>query len=237
MTQLRVSILMLLTLTVILLGTGSCQPGAESAPPSSQPPYYSEATFMPQWLDGEAVPDSFHQIPTFSLTNQLGDPVTEATVAGKVFVVDFFFTACPGICPRMTDNMSLVQQAFADDDGVLLLSHSVTPEYDSVAVLQRYAEEKGVIAGKWHLLTGNRDEIYSLGRNAYFVEEDLGLEKAPYDFIHTENFVVVDQQRHIRGIYNGLDPAAIGQLIADVRTLIAAGVPSAPDSPIVSSAQ
>ncbi len=178
MRQLRAFIPRLLTLAGLLIGISGCQSGAEPAALLPQLPYYSEATYTPQWFDGEAVPDTFHQIPAFSLTNQLGDPVTEATVAGKVFVVDFFFTACPGICPRMTDNMSLVQQAFADDDGVLLLSHSVTPEYDSVAVLQRYAEDKGVIDGKWHLLTGDRDDIYHLGRNAYFVEEDLGLEKA-----------------------------------------------------------
>ena len=212
--------MLLIVFAGLLLGASGCSvepENSETAP--QQLPYYGEATFTPQWFDGGAVPDSFHQIPPFALQNQLGDTVTEATVDGKVFVVDFFFTACPGICPKMTGNMAVVQEAFMDDDEVLLLSHSVTPDYDSVAVLRDYATEKGVIDGKWHLLTGDREEIYALGRKQYFVEEDLGLEKSPDDFIHTENFVLVDQQRHIRGIYNGLDKAAIDQLIADVHTL------------------
>ena len=222
MKRLRQYSFALLAATALLSGVSGCQStgvGENTATTTRQLPYYAEATFTPQWMDEEAVPDSFHQIPSFSLIDQRGDTITERTIEGKVFVVDFFFTACPGICPKMTGNMALVQDAFADDDGVLLLSHSVTPEYDSVAVLKKYAAEKGVIDSKWHLLTGDRDEIYSLGRNDYFVEEDLGLDKAPYDFIHTENFVLVDQHRHIRGIYNGLDLAAIDQLITDVRTL------------------
>jgi protein SCO1 len=112
-----------------------------------------------------------------------------------------------------------IQHAFLADKDVLLLSHSVTPEYDSVSILRDYAEMKGVVEGKWHLLTGNRDEIYNLGRNQYFVEEDLGLEKDPDDFIHTENFVLVDQNRYIRGIYNGLNKTSVNQLIADINTL------------------
>ncbi len=219
MKRLRGYGLSLLAITGVLLGGSGCDAEQESTTAVRQLPYYEEATYTPRWFDGEAVPDGFHRIPAFALQNQLGDTVTEATVNGKIFVVDFFFTACPGICPKMTDNMAIVQEAFADAEEVLLLSHSVTPEYDSVAVLGRYAEEKGVIDGKWHLLTGDRDEIYELGRNDYFVEEDLGLEKAADEFIHTENFVLVDQQRHIRGIYNGLDRAAVDQLIADMHTL------------------
>ena len=119
--------------------------------------------------------------------------------------------------------MRLIQEAFLEDEEVILLSHSVTPEYDSVPVLQDYAAMKGVVNGKWHLLTGDRHQIYQLGRNQYFVEEDLGLEKDPEDFIHTENFVLVDGSRHIRGIYNGLNKSAVNQLIADIKTLKGAG--------------
>ncbi len=183
-------------------------------------PYYSEATFTPHWLS----PDSpelkdFHRIPAFSLINQNGDTITEKTMEGKIYVTNFFFTSCPGICPKMTNNMALIQEAFLQDDQVLLLSHSVTPDYDSVAVLKDYATAKNIVSGKWHLLTGDRDEIYSLGRNSYFVEEDLGVEKTNDDFLHTENIILVDQNRHIRGIYNGLNKAAIAQLVEDVKVL------------------
>lgn len=183
-------------------------------------PYYSEATFTPQWFDTEEeLPKDFHRIPAFSLRNQLGHDFTEQDVKDKLFVVDFFFTTCPGICPKMTSNMSLVQEAFLSDDDVVLLSHSVTPLYDSVSVLKNYAERKGIIDGKWHLLTGDRDEIYELGRKHYFVEEDLGLAKDLDEFLHTENFVLVDGDRHIRGVYNGLNKTAVNQLIADIKTL------------------
>ncbi len=183
-------------------------------------PYYSEATFTPEWFDAEErVPEDYHQIPSFSLVNQSGETLTEKDVEGKIYVTDFFFTSCPGICPKMTTNMQLVQEAFINDKNVLILSHSVTPEYDSVSVLKTYAELKGVVDGKWHLLTGDRNAIYDLGRNQYFVEEDLGLEKDSDDFIHTENFVLIDQERHIRGIYNGLNKTSVNQLIADIKTL------------------
>jgi protein SCO1/2 len=115
--------------------------------------------------------------------------------------------------------MSTLQDAFEDDDQILLLSHSVTPEKDSVPVLKRYGERHGVNPEKWHLVTGDQQTIYELGRKGYFVEEDLGLEKSPDEFLHTENFVLVDRNKHIRGIYNGLNRTSIQQLIADVKTL------------------
>ena len=134
-------------------------------------------------------------------------------------MVDFFFTSCPGICPKMTANMNILQEEFLKDDDILLLSHSVTPEKDSVTVLKRYAEAKDVVSNKWHLVTGSQQEIYKLGRKDYFVEEDLGIEKDVDEFLHTENFVLIDKNRHIRGIYNGLNKTAINQLIADIKTL------------------
>lgn len=119
----------------------------------------------------------------------------------------------------MTEQMARIQEAFLDDDEVLLLSHSVTPSRDSVPVLQTYALEKGVKSGKWHLVTGAREEVYRLGRQAYFVEEDLGIKRDLNDFLHTENFVLIDQNRHIRGIYNGLNSASVDQLINDIQKL------------------
>lgn len=183
-------------------------------------PYYQEASFTPVWFSSKS--DSvkqLHRIPSFQLVNQLGDTITEMTFENKIYVADFFFTSCFGICPKMTSNMSKIQEVFRKDQDVLLLSHSVTPKYDSVPVLAGYAENNGVIPHKWHLVTGEQKEIYELGRKAYFVEEDLGFAKSADEFLHTENFVLVDKNRHIRGIYNGLNQTAIAQLIADIKTL------------------
>ena len=183
-------------------------------------PYYNEATFTPIWLgENERKAKDLHKIAPFSLINQEGDTITEKTFEGKIYVTDFFFTFCPGICPKMTANMGRLQDAFLTDKDVLLLSHSVTPERDSVPVLKEYAENKGIISSKWHLATGNQEEIYRLGRLEYFVEEDLGITKNVDEFLHTENFVLVDKNRHIRGIYNGLNKSSINQLIADIKTL------------------
>lgn len=183
-------------------------------------PYYAEASFTPQWISPQdPFLADFHQIPAFSLLNQEGDTITERSISGKIYVADFFFSTCPGICPKMTKNMVMVQEAFLEDEEILLLSHSVMPSWDSVSVLKAYAEEHGVNSQKWHLLTGNMEEIYSLGREQYFVEEDLGLQKSADDFLHTENFVLIDKQRHIRGIYNGLNKNSVQQLIADIKTL------------------
>lgn len=183
-------------------------------------PFYQEATFTPYWLDNNSEETAeLHRIPDFSLVNQLGEAVTEETFKDKIYIADFFFTTCPGICPKMTANMTVLQEAFLEEEDVLLLSHSVTPETDSVQILKRYAETKGVIDHKWHLVTGERKQIYDLGRHAYFAEEDLGIDKTEDDFLHTENFLLIDKNRHIRGIYNGLNKTAVQQLIADVKTL------------------
>ncbi len=183
-------------------------------------PYYNEESFTPNWL----IPNSedekkFHKIPDFKLVNPLGDTISQKTFDNKIYVTDFFFTSCPGICKKMTGNMIKIQEAFKKDDDVLLLSHSVTPSIDSVSVLKTYAENFGVIDNKWHLVTGEKSEIYDLGRNNYFVENDLGTPKDINDFLHTENFLLVDKSKHIRGIYNGLNRASIAQLIIDIKTL------------------
>ena len=183
-------------------------------------PFYKEASFTPHWLEsGSEAQKSFHKIPAFSLLNQEGETITEATFKDKIYITDFFFTTCPGICPKMTANMDIIQQEFKTDAEILLLSHSVTPEIDSVSVLKAYAEGKGIDSKKWHLVTGKRSQIYDLGRNHYFVEEDLGEAKTDDDFLHTENFVLIDKNRQIRGIYNGLNKTAVQQLIADIKTL------------------
>ncbi len=204
-----------------VLGVFSCETRTkEKESRVDRLPYYEEATFTPRWLSYEEVesPD-FHRVREFQLINQEGDTITRNTFEGKVYVTDFFFSYCPGICPKMTSNMATLQREFLNDDEVLLLSHTVTPGHDSVATLKRYARKHDINSEKWHLATGDRDLIYELGRHTYFIEEDLGLEKKENEFIHTENFVLVDQKGYLRGIYNGLNKASIEQLIADIKTL------------------
>mgnify|MGYP003652068080 FL=1 len=182
-------------------------------------PYYNEASFTPKWLDKKSDKlESFHKIPDFKLTNQNGEIITQKTFENKIYVTDFFFTTCPGICPMMTKNMAMVQEAFKNDDEILLLSHSVTPTKDSVPQLKKYALEKD-IGNNWHLVTGDKKEIYDLGRQWYFVEEDLGEPKGLDDFLHTENFILIDKNKHIRGIYNGLNKNSVQELITDIKTL------------------
>ena len=183
-------------------------------------PYYNEESFTPNWLIPHTEEEEkFHKIPDFSLTNQLGETITHNTFDNKIYITDFFFTSCPGICPQMTGNMLKLQEEFIDYKDVLFLSHSVTPNKDSVSVLKNYSEMNGIIDGKWHLVTGEKEEIYSLGRDHYFVENNLGEVKSIDDFLHTENFLLIDKKKHIRGIYNGLNRASIAQLIVDVKTL------------------
>jgi protein SCO1 len=183
-------------------------------------PFFNEASFLPHWIstDSDSLRD-FHKIPPFKLVNQDGDTITDRTLEDKIYVANFFFTSCPGICPQMTSNLDILQQEFLNDDKVFLISHSVTPNRDSVEVLKKYADKRGINSKKWYLLTGDREQIYNLGRNAYFVEENMGIEKTVDDFLHTENFVLIDKNKHIRGIYNGLNKTSIQQLITDISTL------------------
>ncbi|MBP1839404.1 SCO family protein [Formosa algae] len=183
-------------------------------------PYYEDESFTPHWITpGTTEEQKFHKIPDFKLINQLGDTVTQATFENKIYITDFFFTTCPGICPKLAESMLKVQEEFKDDPEVLLLSHSVMPTTDSVPVLNAYAKSHNVIDNKWHLVTGDKTEIYALGREQYFVENDLGEPKSLDDFLHTENFLLIDKNKHIRGIYNGLNRASVAQLIIDINAL------------------
>ncbi|MFB9052290.1 SCO family protein [Formosa undariae] len=183
-------------------------------------PYYEDESFTPNWITpGSEEEKAFHKIPDFKLVNQLGDTISQNTFKDKIYVTDFFFTICPGICPQLAESMLKVQGEFIDDPEVLMLSHSVMPTKDSVPVLKEYAKSHDVIDNKWHLATGDKKEIYDLGRNQYFVENDLGVPKSLDDFLHTENFLLIDRNKHIRGIYNGLNRASIAQLITDIKAL------------------
>ena len=160
----------------------------------------------------------YHKIANFSLTNQNGNRISQRDYQGKIYVADFFFTTCPSICPIMTNNMAYIQSKIMDDPQVKLLSFSVTPEIDSVPQLKKYALEKGVNDKKWNLLTGDKKEIYTLARKSYFVVKEDG-DGGPHDMIHTENFVLVDPNKRIRGYYDGTDKDAMENLLADLKTL------------------
>ncbi|HET8804262.1 MAG TPA: SCO family protein [Aequorivita sp.] len=159
----------------------------------------------------------YHTIADFSLTNQNGKNITQADYKNKIYVADFFFTTCQTICPIMTDHLVEIQEKLKNDDDVLLLSHTVTPEIDSVAQLKKYALEKGVNDAKWNLVTGDKKEIYDLARKSYLAAKDVPFSEN--DLIHTENFVLVDKKKRIRGFYDGTDPESIKKLLADIEIL------------------
>lgn len=205
------------SIVCLLIVTG-CETKPANESRTSKLPFYNDPAFTPRWFE-DTPPQGFHKIPDFNLVNQEGDAINQESFAGKIYVADFFFTGCPGICPKMTKNMGLLQEVFREDPEVMLISHSVTPLYDSIPILKKYATEKGVLSNKWYLTTGDREHIYNLGRNYYFVEEDLGIDKNSDDFLHTENFVLIDKNNYIRGIYNGLNKTAIKQLVADINLL------------------
>lgn len=160
-----------------------------------------------------------HHIADFSLTNQDGKTVTQEDYKDKIYVADFFFTTCGTICPIMTTNMKKVQKAILLDKDVLLLSHTVTPKIDTVAQLKRYAIEKGVLSHKWNLVTGPKKEIYNLARKSYLVAKYDPTKDDAYGMVHTENFVLVDKQKRIRGMYDGTNDDDIERLLEDITIL------------------
>lgn len=180
--------------------------------------------YQPTMVNAELVDSTmqevrkYHTISDFELYNQNGDTITKDFYKDKIYVADFFFTTCQTICPIMTDHMLKIQEKVKDDEQVLLLSHTVIPNHDSVPVLRKYADEKGVKDEKWNLVTGDKQEIYDLARKSYLAAKSDG-DGGPFDMIHTENFVLVDRQSRIRGFYDGTDPAAIEELIEDLEIL------------------
>ncbi|MCC6841090.1 MAG: SCO family protein [Flavobacteriales bacterium] len=190
--------------------------------PSGELPIYHPSQLDPRLVDGSMRSDTGeHRIKAFRLIDQNGDSVFLKDVAGKVVLADFFFTTCGTICPKMSTQMARVQAAFAEDPRVMLLSHSVTPEADSVPALHAYAREYGVDHRRWRLLTGDRKQIYALARTSYFAVLDHG-DGGPDDFVHTENFVLVDPQGRLRGFYDGTKAAEADRAIKDMRWLLKA---------------
>lgn len=161
----------------------------------------------------------YHTISDFSFTDQNGRTVNGTDLEGEVYVANFFFTVCPTICPDMTNTLKAVQSAFEEEDGVVLISHSVDPGRDSVPVLHAYAEEFGIKPDKWHLVTGDKKEIYLMARNDYMLPVMEG-DGGPFDFIHSERAVLIDKKGRIRGYYDATEKKEVGKLITDIEKLL-----------------
>ena len=196
--------------------------------PEKSLPIYNPADVNPELVDSTIqYVEKYHTIDDFSFTNQNGKTITQKDYEGKIYIADFFFTTCQSICPKMTNNMVWLQSKIKDNPNVKLLSFSVTPDIDSVSVLKRYAQEKGVIDSKWNLLTGDKKDIYYLARKSFLVVK-TGKPEELYDMVHTENFVLVDSKKRIRGFYDGTNldqPTKDGiknvtQLLEDINLLL-----------------
>lgn len=162
---------------------------------------------------------SYHTVKPFMFINQYNEKVTEETVKGKIYVVDYFFTTCHSICPVMSTELERVYKTFAKNNDVVILSHTVDPEIDSVDVMLKYAKLHGVNDKRWLFLTGDKKHLYDLARQSYLLnaEEGNGGEE---DFIHTQNFALVDKERHLRGFYDGTDSVEVSRLITDIKLLL-----------------
>jgi protein SCO1/2 len=187
--------------------------------PQKTLPIYNPADVNPELVDSTVQYKSkYHTIADFSFVNQNGDTITQKNYEGKIYVADFFFTTCGSICPKMTTNLADVQKAVLNNPKVMLLSHTVFPEIDSIPVLKAYAIKHGVVDSKWNLVTGDKKEIYTMARKSYLAVK-LGRPDQLYDMVHTENFVLVDQKRRVRGFYDGTNKEEIKRLLEDIEFL------------------
>ena len=187
--------------------------------PQKTLPIYNPADVNPELVDSTIqYVSKYHTIADFSFTNQNGKTITQKDYEGKIYVADFFFTTCGTICPKMTSNLEEVQKAIINNPKVMLLSHTVFPEVDTVEALKAYAIKHGVVDSKWNLVTGDKKEIYAMARKSYLAVK-LGKPSELYDMVHTENFVLVDAKRRVRGFYDGTKKEDIQKLIEDINFL------------------
>ncbi|WP_269226956.1 SCO family protein [Flavobacterium eburneipallidum] len=187
--------------------------------PKKSLPIYNPADVNPELVDTTVqYIANKHRIADFSFTNQNGKTITQKDYEGKVYVADFFFTTCGSICPKMTTNLVDVQKAFLNNPKVKILSFSVMPDVDSVSVLKEYAKINGVIDSKWNLVTGDKKAIYTMARKSYLAVKQ-GKPEEQYDMVHTENFVLVDTKKRVRGFYDGTKKEDIQKLIEDINFL------------------
>ena len=189
---------------------------------ATQIPYYNTPDFTPTFLsENQELKNTItHQISDFSFVNQYKQIITNKEIEGKVHVANFMFTSCTSICPDMTGNMKLVEEAFFNDERVAVLSYSVTPWIDTPDKLLDYVKFNDIKTNNWHFLTGSKNDIYSLARESYFAEESIGFSKDSTDFLHTEYFILVDKNKRIRGVYNGTLMLESKQVVEDIKILL-----------------
>ena len=186
--------------------------------PTETLPIYQPAEVNEKLVDTSVIHVSkYHKISDFKLVNQNGEEITQEFYKNKIYVADFFFTTCQDICPIMTKNMYRLQEELKEDNDILFLSHTVIPEIDTVQQLKKYAVDNKINESKWNLVTGDKKQIYELARKSYLAVEDA--EFGEYDMIHTENFMLIDKKRQIRGFYDGTNDLEIDRLISDIEIL------------------
>lgn len=180
-------------------------------------PIYGERETAVKTVNGQEVTDTiYHTIPDFSLVNQYGDSVTNKSLDGKIYVADFFFTTCPSICPIMHRNMLTVYNEFKNTPDLKIISFTIDPKHDTVAVLKTYADKMGIAGDSWLLLHGQKEKTYQLSKSFLVTTpKDDAKEK----YIHDGYFILVDKQKRVRGMYDGTDPKKVEQLIADIKIL------------------
>ena len=185
-------------------------------------PYYNSPDFTPIFLNNskEIKEKITHKISDFEFRNQSNEIITHDSINGKVHIANFIFTSCINICPNMTSNMKIVENEFINDPRVQILSFSVMPWVDDIKKLNDYKNYHEINSNNWHFLTGEKNKIYKLARESYFAEENIGFSSDLSDFLHTEYFILVDQGKRIRGIYNGTLRLEAIQLIDDIKTLL-----------------
>jgi protein SCO1/2 len=187
--------------------------------PKKSLPIFNPSDVNPELVDTTVqYVSKYHTIADFSFTNQNGRTITQKDYEGKIYVADFFFTTCKSICPKMTTNLVDVQKAFLDNPKVKLLSFTVMPDIDNVSVLKEYAKINGVVDSKWNLVTGDKKAIYTMARKSYLAVKQ-GKPDEQYDMVHTENFVLVDSKKRVRGFYDGTNKEEIQRLIQDIKWL------------------
>lgn len=164
------------------------------------------------------LPNNRHRVPDFSFVNQQAEIITRDSLKGEIYVTDFFFTTCTGICPVMTDALQSLNRAYSNNPRIRILSHTVMPETDSVTVLRDYADKYHARAGKWDFVTGAKPSLYRMAREGYFLTEQKG-DGGVDDFVHTQMFALVDREGYIRGYYDGTDEAEVKRMIKEVRQL------------------
>ena len=176
-------------------------------------PYFDSYDFSPKWNSVN------HKIPKFEFINQNGDTIRNNDYAGKIYVADFFFTTCPGICPKLTKHMKILEDLYSKNDQIKFLSHTVMPWHDSVSVLNEYGKRYDIESKKWNLVTGDKEEIYRVARDGYFADNSFKTQESVNEFIHSENFYLIDKNGKIRGVYNGTLEIEIERLKRHIKTL------------------